>query len=279
MKPMAKTQVYLGLLHGIILPFCLQVRVTATEDAFTTSPSVLTTQTPTDPSTTVVSQEILTTLASQETTAYTTQTTTLESTSPVQTTTPLLSTSHSSSPEIPTSPPLASTVSPDVLTSSSSATGTDQESVTLGDNQAGAELCAENNKRLMLICLIIIGLLVFLCVCLLLVIVILASKLSYIKRGQTNRRLPRSNGDFLTTKSLWPAGLETLQRMTAEATETSLAVQGPGPERIPAGQGKVGEETSRRLASEISIRQKHKEMSPKETSAKPQNSTLTKVEV
>ncbi|XP_067328351.1 protein EVI2A [Anolis sagrei] len=274
---MAKFHIYLVFLCGIILPLCLQIGVAAMETPLTTSPSVLTTQTPTspsstDPSTTVISQDLLTT---QETTTYTTQVTTFLPTSSVQTT--MLPT-QSSSPETSTSPPLASTLPPDVPTSSYSVTGPGQESVTLSENPTKAELCEENNKRLMLICLIIIGLLVFLCVCLLLVVVVMAIKLSHVKRSQASRRLPRTNGDFLSASSLWPIGLETLQRMNTETTETSLPPQGPREERT-SGQEKAGEEASRKLASEISIRQKNKEMSPKETTAKPRNSSITKIEI
>nr|XP_060613727.1 protein EVI2A [Anolis sagrei ordinatus] len=280
MKPMAKFHIYLVFLCGTILPLCLQIGVAAMETPLTTSPSVLTTQTPTSPSstvpsTTVISQDLLTTLPSQETTTYTTQVTTFLPTSSVQTT---MLPMQSSSPETSTSPPLASTLPPDVPTSSYSVTGPGQESVTLSGNPTKAELCEENNKRLMMICLIIIGLLVFLCVCLLLVVVVMASKLSHVKRSQASRRLPRTNGDFLSASSLWPIGLETLQRMSTETTETSLPPQGPREERM-SGQEKAGEEVSRKLASEISIRQKNKEMSPKETSAKPRNSSITKIEI
>ncbi|XP_003227927.2 uncharacterized protein LOC100563951 [Anolis carolinensis] len=272
MKPMAKFHVYLAFLCGTILPRCLQTGVAAMENPSTTSPPVDITQAPTspsqtDPSTTVIPQDLLTTLPSQETTMYTTKVTTFVPPSSVQTTVlpTQTTTTQSPSPETSTSPPLASTLPPDVPS---------QESVTLSENPTKAELCEENNKRLMLICLIVIGLLVFFCVCLLLVVVVMASKLSHVKRSQASRRLPRNNGDFLTASSLWPVGLETLQRMNTEMPETS-----PGQERTTSGPGKVGEEASRKLASEISIRQKNKEMSPKETSEKARNSSISKTEI
>lgn len=126
----------------------------------------------------------------------------------------------------------------------------------------------------MLIFLIIIGVLVILCVLLLLITVVMASKLSYIRKRQSSKRLPRSNGDFLSTNNLWPAGLESLKRIANEESGNNLMMQSPGPERTTAGHGKVGEEISKKLASEISDREKLKE-----TSAKPQHNTIVNIEI
>ncbi|XP_063002602.1 protein EVI2A [Elgaria multicarinata webbii] len=255
MKSTGKSCMYLGFLLGTIVLFCLEVRADTTMSPVTTagSPSVPTVQNPAsqNPTDTSIAP---TTPASQETTTSTTQTTTIRAT-------PLTS----PFPETSAPPALASALPTEGPTSSYTVAGKDQELVTLGKAQTEAELCEENSKRLVLICLIVIGALVFLCVCLLLATVVMATKLSYFKRRQPSKRLPRSNGDFLSANSLWPAGLETLQRMAVETSETDSVTQRSGSKRMAAGQGKTAEEASKKLASEISDRQKHKETSAKET--------------
>ncbi|XP_066491384.1 protein EVI2A [Tiliqua scincoides] len=252
--------VYLIFLFGNILLLCLPVRTATTQDPLVVSesPSVSTTQNLSNPSqTSTEASTTLATLAPQEATWAPQEATTITK-SPLPTdTSTSLSLSSTLLPEVPTSPFPSST--------------------TLGKHQitdAEVELCKENNKRLMLIFLIIIGVLVILCVFLLLTTVVMATKLSYIRRRQPSKRLPRSNGDFLSTNSLWPAGLETLQRLANEESGNNLMMQSPGPERTTAGPGKVGEEVSRKLASEISDRQKLKEVS-----AKPQHSTIINIEI
>lgn len=253
MTLMDNFHMYLIFLLGNILLLCLPVRMATTQDPLVVreSSSVPTTQNPTNPGQT--STEALLTLATlvpQETT------TTTESPLPMGTSTSL---------------PLSSTLLPEVPTSPYTST------MILDNGQttaAKAEPCKENYQRPTLIFLIIIGVLVILCVFLLLTTVVMASKLSYIRRKQPSKRLPRSNGDFLSTNSLWPAGLETLKRLGNEESGNNLMMQSPGPERSTAGHGNAGEEVSKKLANEISDRQKLKQ-----TSAKPQHNTIINIEI
>ncbi|KAJ6657916.1 hypothetical protein lerEdw1_001836 [Lerista edwardsae] len=244
---------YLIFLLGNILLLCFPVRTATTQDPLVVreSSSAPTTQNPTNPGQTSTEVRLtLTTLVPQE------RTTTTESPLPMDTSTSL---------------PLSSTLLPEMTTSSYAST------MTLGNDQTTAaktELCKENNQRPMFIFLIIIGVLVILCVFLLLTTVVMATKLSYIRRKQSSKRLPRSNGDFLSANSLWPAGLETLKRLADEESGNNLMMQSPGPERSTAGHGNAGEEVSKKLASEISDRQKLKE-----TAAKPQHSTIINIEI
>lgn len=235
----------LGFLLGIVLPSCSQVRVTA---------DLMTAGYPSDPtsppSAYPKSNSILMTLVSQETTTYATQTFTSKSIATVR---------SKQLTDTPTSTALqlSSTFPTEGLSSSSALTNTDPELSTLDEDPTKAKLCEGNYKQQMLICLIIIGVLAFICVGLLLVIVVLASKLSFDKRKQLNKRLPRSNGDFLSTNSLWPIGLETLQRLSTENPKP----QGLSLERPVEGQGKNGEDINKKLVSEIADRQKQKEVS------------------
>nr|XP_034995142.1 protein EVI2A [Zootoca vivipara]XP_034995143.1 protein EVI2A [Zootoca vivipara] len=271
MKLMGNSHMDLGFLWWAVLLFHVQVRADTTTTLLMTteSPTIPTTQTPTHTS------GALTTLPLGETSTYTTQISTFESASATQPTTfswtslGQTSTSQSSS-ETSTAPQMPLTLAPEVPPSPYTINGTDQELATPSQDQMKAELCEENSKRLILICLIIIGVLIFICVCLLVATVAMANKLSYMKRRQPSKRPLRSNGDFITTNSLWPAGLETLQRMTNEAAAAELMTQRTGSERTKAGQGKTGEEASKKLASELSDRQKLKEVS-----AKPPSSTTT----
>ncbi|XP_026566076.1 protein EVI2A [Pseudonaja textilis] len=234
----------LGFLLGIILPPCSQVRVTA--DLMTITYSAPTSQ----PSTYPKSNPSLVTLESQETTADTTYTSTSESIATVR---------SKQLTETPTSTALqlSSTLPTEGLPSSSALASTDPELSTLGGDPTKNKPCEENYKQQMLIFLIIIGVLAFICVVLLLVIVVTASKLSYDKRKQPNKRFPRSNGDFLSTNSLWPIGLETLQRLSTESPKP----RGLSLERPIEGQGQNGDEINKKLVSEIADRQKQKEIS------------------
>nr|XP_028563652.1 protein EVI2A [Podarcis muralis] len=266
MKLMGNSHMELGFLWWAILLFHIEVRADTTTALLTTTetPTVPTTQTPTHTS------GALTTLPLGETSTYTTQISTFESTSTTQPTTFSWTSTSQSSSETSTAPQMPSTLAPEVPPSPYTVTGTDQELATPSQDQMKAELCEENSKRLILICLIIIGVLIFICVCLLVATVAMANKISYMKKRQPSKRPLRSNGDFLTTNSLWPAGLETLQRMTNEAAAAEMMAQRTGSERTKAGQGKTGEEASKKLASELSDRQKLKEVS-----AKPASSTTT----
>ncbi|XP_013915631.1 PREDICTED: protein EVI2A [Thamnophis sirtalis] len=240
----------LGFLLGIILPSCSQVRVMADLTTIV-YPSVPTSQTPT-------SNSSLTTLDSRETATYTTQISTSESTASVR---------SERLTETPTSTALefSSTLPTEGLPSS-----TDSELSTLGVDPTKTKPCEENYKQQMLICLIIIGVLIFICVVLLLVIVVLAGKLTYDKRKQLNKRFPRSNGDFLSTNSLWPIGLETLQRVSTESPKP----RGLSLERPVEGQGQNGDDVNKKLVSELADRQKQKEIS-----ANTHKTIITTVEI
>ncbi|XP_005298925.1 protein EVI2A [Chrysemys picta bellii] len=83
----------------------------------------------------------------------------------------------------------------------------------------------EEKKSLLLICFIVIAVLVVFCTCLFLSTVVMANKISYLKRSKQGKRMPRSNGDFLVTSSLWPAGSDTWQKKSKELTGTDLMMQ------------------------------------------------------
>lgn len=245
----------LGFLLGIILLSCSQASVTADLTTIV-YPSVPTSQPPTYPE----SNSIPMTLESQETATYTTQTSTSESTATVR---------SKQLTETPTTTALqlSSTLPTEGLPSSSALTSTSPELSTLGMDPTKTKPCEENYKQQTLICLIIIGVLAFICVALLLVIVVMASKLSYNKKKQLNKRFPRSNGDFLSTNSLWPIGLETLQRLSTENPKP----QGLSLERPIEGQGQNGDEVNKKLVCELADRQKQKEISA--------NTYITTVEI
>nr|XP_020642473.1 protein EVI2A [Pogona vitticeps] len=265
-----KPRIFLGLFLGTILSSCLQVGTTTTENALTTtqSPSILTTQKPTTQNPTDTTT-IPTTTASQATT----QIATFGSTPKVHTTTPVMQLTTSKSPlsETSTSPPVDSTVPPDVPPSSFTVTGTKEA---LDEPQTQAELCEERSKKLLLICLIVIGVLAFLSVCLLSAVAVMATKLSYVKRRQRSKRLPRTNGDFLSASSLWPSGLETLQRTPSQTTGTAPFRQSLRSENMTPGPGKTGADARKTLE-----RQMHEEMLAKETSIKRPSSTIVNTEI
>lgn len=275
MKLTGNPQVYLAFLLGAILALYLQARASAADSPLETTESAAiptsqkpTKLEPTEPST------ALTTVVSQKETTSATQTSAFQPASPTET-----SIFQSRLPtEMSASPPLPPTLPPEMLTSfyTTTTTNADHRPVTLSKEQAAAntaEICKENSKRLMLICFIIIGVLVFICVLLLLVTVVLASKMSHLKRRQPSKRLPRSNGDFLSGNSLWPLGLETLQRMSNEMPGIDPKTQGPGLEKVTAGHEQF-EEAGKKLAREISNRQKHRDTPPIS-----HNSTLARVKI
>ncbi|XP_027739618.1 protein EVI2A [Empidonax traillii] len=86
------------------------------------------------------------------------------------------------------------------------------------------ETC-EDNKSLIVICFIIIAVLVLICTFLFLSTVVIANKLSYLKRTQQGKRRPRSNGDIVATSSLWPTAAGTWQRVPREPAGTQLIMQ------------------------------------------------------
>ncbi|NWV28471.1 EVI2A protein, partial [Origma solitaria] len=105
------------------------------------------------------------------------------------------------------------------------------------------ETC-EDNKSLVLICFIIIAVLVLICTCLFLSTVVVANKMSYLKRAQQGKRRPRSNGDLLATNSLWPTAAGTWQRLPKETTGTELMMQDLVSGRDAVNRRKTEDETT-----------------------------------
>ncbi|XP_037665779.1 protein EVI2A [Choloepus didactylus] len=91
------------------------------------------------------------------------------------------------------------------------------------------DACAEdNNKMAMLVCLITIAVLFLICTLLFLSTVILANKVSTLRRSkQVGKRQPRSNGDFLASSGLWPAESDTWKR-AKQLTGPNLMMQSTG---------------------------------------------------
>ncbi|XP_029401897.1 protein EVI2A isoform X1 [Mus pahari] len=91
------------------------------------------------------------------------------------------------------------------------------------------EVCEENTSNTaMLICLIVIAVLFLICTFLFLSTVVLANKVSSLKRSkQVGKRQPRSNGDFLASSGLWTAESDTWKR-AKELTGPNLLLQSTG---------------------------------------------------
>ncbi|KFU86221.1 Protein EVI2A [Chaetura pelagica] len=122
------------------------------------------------------------------------------------------------------------------------------------------ETC-EDNKSLILICFIIIAVLVLICTFLFLATVIIANKMSYLKKTQQGKRRPRSNGDIVATNSFWPTAAGTWQRMPRETIETDLIMQDLITGRDAATQRKSKDETTEKLTKETNNEQENKEPS------------------
>ncbi|NXJ89500.1 EVI2A protein, partial [Corythaixoides concolor] len=120
------------------------------------------------------------------------------------------------------------------------------------------ETC-EDNKSLMLICFIIIAVLVLICTFLFLTTVIIANKMSYLKKAKQGKRRPRSNGDILATNSLWPTAAGTWQRMPKETTGTDTIMQDLVSGRNAEIQRKTEDETTEKLTKEIDHERENKE--------------------
>uniref|UniRef100_A0A8C0QMP8 Ecotropic viral integration site 2A n=2 Tax=Chelonoidis abingdonii TaxID=106734 RepID=A0A8C0QMP8_CHEAB len=131
------------------------------------------------------------------------------------------------------------------------------------------ENCEEKNKSLILICFIIIAVLVLACTFLFLSTVVMANKISYLKRAKQGKRMPRGNGDFLVTSSLWPAGSDTWQKKSKELTGTDLMMQDLISETAIAAQKKNAVETTEKLTSGRANHQN------KEEASKPCDSIIT----
>ncbi|XP_036051304.1 protein EVI2A [Onychomys torridus] len=91
------------------------------------------------------------------------------------------------------------------------------------------DVCEENNSNMtMLICLIVIAVLFLICTLLFLSTVVLANKVSSLRRSkQAGKRQPRSNGDFLASSGLWTAESDTWKRVP-ERTGSKLLMQSTG---------------------------------------------------
>ncbi|XP_077021371.1 protein EVI2A [Tamandua tetradactyla] len=88
--------------------------------------------------------------------------------------------------------------------------------------------CAENNKMAILVCLIIIAVLFLICTLLFLSTVILANKVSSLRRTkQVGKRQPRSNGDFLASSGLWSAESDTWKK-AKQLTGPNFMMQSTG---------------------------------------------------
>ncbi|XP_054703366.1 protein EVI2A [Grus americana] len=122
------------------------------------------------------------------------------------------------------------------------------------------ETC-EDSKSLILICFIIIAVLVLICTFLFLSTVVIANKMSYLKKTKQGKRRPRSNGDVLATNSLWPTAAGTWQRMPKETTGTDLIMQDLISERDAALQRKTKDETTEKLMKETDNEQENQEPS------------------
>lgn len=111
------------------------------------------------------------------------------------------------------------------------------------------EMC-EDSKSLILICFIIIAVLVLICTFLFLTTVVIANKMSYLKKAQQGKRRPRSNGDILATNSLWPTAAGTWQKMPKEEAGTDLIMQELLAGRDAAIQRKTQDQTTERITRE-----------------------------
>ncbi|NXW39764.1 EVI2A protein, partial [Nyctiprogne leucopyga] len=160
-----------------------------------------------------------------------------------------------------TQTPLSSTVAHNSTSSparsAASATG-GPRNTTKPKSTMTKETC-EDNRSLILICFIIIAVLVLICTFLFLSTVVIANKMSYLKKTQQGKRRPRSNGDILATNSLWPTAAGTWQRMPKEPAGTDLIMQDLISGRDAAIQRTTEEETTEKLTKETDNEQENKE--------------------
>lgn len=122
------------------------------------------------------------------------------------------------------------------------------------------ETC-EDNKSLILICFVVIAVLVLICTSLFLSTVVVANKISYLKRAQQGKRRPRSNGDLLATNSLWPTAAGTWHRMPKETSGTELIMQELVSGRDAVNPRKSEDETAEKLTKAGDKEQESKEPS------------------
>ncbi|XP_009688698.2 protein EVI2A [Struthio camelus] len=120
------------------------------------------------------------------------------------------------------------------------------------------ETC-EDNKHLILICFIVIAVLILICTFLFLSTVVIANKMSYLKKTKQGKRMPRSNGDFLATNSLWPTAAGTWQRMPKEAIGTDLIMEDLISERDAIMQSRTEDGTTQKLTKKTANEQENNE--------------------
>ncbi|XP_023575748.1 protein EVI2A [Octodon degus] len=110
------------------------------------------------------------------------------------------------------------------------------------------DVCEEkNNNTAILICLIIIAVLFLICILLFLSTVVLANKVSSLRRSkQAGKRQPRSNGDFLASSGLWPAESDTWKR-AKQLTGPNLMMQSTG--MLTATRERKGDEGTEKLTN------------------------------
>lgn len=120
------------------------------------------------------------------------------------------------------------------------------------------ETC-EDNKFLTLICFIIIAALVLICTFLFLSTVVIANKLSYVKKAQQGKRRPRSNGNILATNSFWPTAAGTWQRIPKETTGTDVVMQDLPSERDAAIQLRTQDESTESHVKDTDNKHENKE--------------------
>ncbi|NXY81916.1 EVI2A protein, partial [Alcedo cyanopectus] len=169
--------------------------------------------------------------------------------------------SKPTAPEMQTSilQSLLSTVAQNSTTSPARSTATGGPRTTSKPKSRMTNETCEENKSLILICFIIIAVLVLICTFLFLATVVIANKMSYLKKTQQGKRRPRSNGDILATNSLWPTAAGTWQRMPKETSGADLIMQDFLSGRDAALQRKTDDETTERLTKEMGNTQEKKE--------------------
>ncbi|NXX93764.1 EVI2A protein, partial [Centropus bengalensis] len=159
--------------------------------------------------------------------------------------------------------PLASTVAPNSTSSPARSAFSATEGPRNSSQPKGTTTKAtcEDNKSLIVICFIVIAVLVLICTFLFLSTVVIANKMSYLKKTMQGKRRPRSNGDILATNSLWPTAAGTWQRMSKETTGAALTMQDFILGRDAVMQRKTDDETTEKLTTGVDKEQGNEEAS------------------
>lgn len=119
------------------------------------------------------------------------------------------------------------------------------------------DVCEESHKKMVImICLIIIAVLFLICTLLFLSTVVLANKVSSLRRSkQVGKRQPRSNGDFLANSGLWSADSDTWKKAKL-LTGPNLMMQSTGV--LTATRERKNEEGMEKLTNKTSSEEKCK---------------------